>query len=320
MRGSGRIRLLPGRARCLALIFTLGMLPASKALGEEEADLPPWVPSLGIGAGIQARAIDGTIDAFLFDGTLSPNLVSDCIPGGNVFEGFCDMSADESRTLDGGTLGGTLQLLGPSLASLPLHPRPFVHGGFFWNFDSRTIADEGFNPSSFETNFSEPDLRTRLRGNPEYMWYTGGGVALQLPFESRAVFVKVGAHYLEDRVEVVGQVDRGFTVGDTVNTVTNEFTDELTIKGVGPYLGVEAEIARFGPLTLNFVSDVLMTFPLSGTDSQFSIEEPFGGGDPPSCTVSPGALPCVLPAQFSYDADSIHWLGFAGLRFSWIGF
>jgi hypothetical protein len=160
-----------------------------------------------------------------------------------------------------------------------------------------------------------------MRGNPEYMWYTGGGVALQLPFESRAVFLKVGAHYLEDRVDVVGQIDRGFVVGqNAVQIVSAEFTDELTIPGVGPYVGVAAEIARFGPVTLDFIADVLMTFPLSGTDSEFTIEQPFGPGDPPSCTTNPGAVPCVQPAQFSYDGDNLHWLGFAGLRFSWVGF
>jgi hypothetical protein len=294
------------------------MLPSS-VLGDEAA-LPAWVPSLGIGFGIQARQVDGTIDALLFDGTISTMIEASCFTTG-PFAGFCNMGADDSRTQDGATLGGSLQLLGPSLASLPLRPRLFAHGGFFQGFDSRTIAESGQNPSAFINNGQEPDLHTRLRGNPEYMWYMGGGIALQLPIESRPVFVKIGAHYLEDHVEVVGRIDRGFVVpGDEIETRSAEFSDDLTIPGIGPFLGIEAEIARFGPVALDFVGDVLMTFPLSGTDSQFSIEQPFGGGDPPSCTVSPGAVPCVSPAQYTYDADSLHWLGFVGLRFSWIGF
>jgi hypothetical protein len=273
---------------------------------------------VGIGAGPQSREIDGSIDAILFDGTLAATRIVPCgaqaippLPGG-----YCDLSNNDNRTLDGAVLDVSAQLLGPPLESVFLRPRPFVFGRYDLSFDSRTIVQAGSNPSSFDDNLQEADIRTRLRGNPEYFWYVGGGVALQMPIEWTPVFLKIGGHYMEDRVDVVGQIDRSQGPG---SLATTEFTDELTIPGVGPSIGLEAQIARFGPLSLDVVADVLFSFPLSGTDSQFTVEQPTFGGDPPQCSVSqvPG---CIEPADFGYDADNVHYFGVVALRFSWVGF
>lgn len=309
-----RLRRMRTFARLLAL---LALLPVTSA-ADEERDLPPWVPSLGIGVGIQARTIDGDISALLFDGTAVPTRRAPC--NTLIFfigPGFCDLSDSDTRSVDGAALQGGGQLLGPSL-DVFLRPRPFVHGGFDWAFDSRTVAQGGMNPSSFQENGAEADIRTRLRGNPEYLWYVGGGVALQLPVDFTTAFVKLGAHYMQERSEVVGTIDRSLG-SSAVQTV--ESTDELTIPGIGPSFGLEAEIYRFGPVALNFVADMLVTFPLSGTDTQFQLDEPNFGGDPPPCTTEPpGTARCVSPATFSYDADEPHWLGSVSLRFGWVGY
>ncbi len=308
----------PQRVRVhLRLALFLSWLPVFAATAGEN-DLPYWVPSLGIGAGIQSREIDASIDAILFDGTLAATRIVPCGSSANppLPGGYCDLSSAENRALDGGALDVSAQLLGPPLESVFLRPRPFLFGRFDLAFDSRTVAEKGSNPSSFEDNLQEADIRTRLRGNPEYFWYVGGGVALQMPIEWTPVFVKIGAHYMQDRVDVTGQIDRSQGAG---TLTTTEFTDELTTPGVGPSLGLEAQIARFGPVSLDFVADVLFSFPLSGTHSQFGVEQPTFGGDPPRCSVNPVAG-CLEPADFNYDADSVHYFGVAALRFSWIGF
>jgi hypothetical protein len=296
------------------------LVPALSAVAQE-LQVPDWVPSLGLGGGIQSRPTDGEIDALIFNNQPSTTRIVPCIPlgSGSPFDGFCDLSADDTRSLDGATLVGSAQLLGPPLRNVFLRPRPFVHGGFSWAFDSRTIAEAGFNPSTFEVeNLNEPDIRTRLRGNPEYLWYVGGGVALQLPIELRPVFVKIGAHYMEEMTEVVGTIDRAEELLTSLQTT--EFTTDLTIRGVGPFFGLEAELARIGPVALNAVGDVFMTFPLSGTDAEFDLDGPVFPGDVSACRDSPpGTVRCQSPAHFSYGADDIHWLGVAALRLTWVG-
>jgi hypothetical protein len=215
---------------------------------------------------------------------------------------------------------GSAQLLGPSLASLPLRPRPFVHGGIGWTFDSRTIVETGYNPSSFDNIGTQPRIQTRMRSNPEYLWYVGGGVALQLPVEFTPVFLKIGGHYSQNRVDAVASVTRGFIdpEGNSV-PVTNEITDEMNTPGAGPSVGIEAEIWRFGPVALQFVADVLFSFPLSDTEATIAVDEPLGPGEV-YCKDAPNVFGCVSPAVFHYDADNIQYYGVASLRFGWVGY
>jgi hypothetical protein len=302
-----------GRVAGAAALAVLVLAPAARA--DEEKQLPNWIPSLGIGVGMQSRDIDGDIDAFLKSGTTTGSSVLACVTAG-PFAGFCDMSTSDSRASDGAALDLSGQLLGPALGSVPLRPRPFVHGGFAFEYDSRTIAESGFHPGSFDALFSEPRLHTRLRANPDSLWYAGGGIALQMPIEFTPVFVKIGAHYMQERIDAIGTIDTG--IGSADDFVTAEGSKELTIGGAGPSLGIEAEVWRFGPVGVQFAADVLMTFPLSGTDAQFEVEQ--AGATSPSCTDQPDAIPCVEPATFDFDADNIHYLGVATFRFAWLGY
>jgi len=315
MNGSSpRLRRIAASATALALITT-----ASRA-EEQEQELPSWIPSVGLGFGIQSREIDGNIDAFLLGGTITPtNFVCQGSPPNNPnlppITGICDLSTSDSRASDGAAFDISGQVLGPSLSSVWLKPRPFVHGGFAFEYDSRTIAEAGENPGSFDVNGQEPDLRTRLRANPDYLWYAGGGIALQLPIEFTPVFVKIGAHYLEERMDAVGSIDQG--TGETT-VLHSEVKKTLKIGGVGPSVGVEAEVWRFGPVGLQATADMFVTFPISGTDANMDLDQP--DHDPfPSCSANPN-VPCVPPANFDFNADNIHYLGVASLRFAWLGY
>jgi hypothetical protein len=313
--------LLSQRARVhLRLALLLVALPVSSASAGEN-ELPDWIPSAGIGAAIQSREVDGSIDAILWDSNSPtfPTRIAPCGVFAGLPQGFCNLSSRDTRAEDGAALDLSAQLLGPPLRSVFLKPRPFIYGRYELPFDSRTITEAGSNPNDFDTNLQETDIRTRLRGNPEGIWYVGGGVALQLPVEIMPVFLKIGVHYMEDRVDAIGTIDR--KVGDEPKQ-TAEAKKKMTMPGVGPSLGVEAEIARFGPLALNFVADVLFSFPLSGTEAEFSVDEPTSPSDTvPQCSATGGTFPsCAEPAHFKYDADNVHYLGAVALRFSWIGF
>jgi hypothetical protein len=130
------------------------------------------------------------------------------------------------------------------------------------------------------------------------------------------VFLKVGAHYLEESIVAIGTISRGD--GTDTGSLQSEAQDGLKVGGAGPSFGVEAEVWRFGPVGVQFAADILVTFPLSGTDTQFELEEP--GDEPPQCSVQPDAIPCVEPATFDFDADNIHYLGLASFRFAWLGY
>ena len=308
------------RLRGSSLAAVLAVLPSVLPIAADERLLPQWIPSLGVGVGIQAREVDGSIDAFLkSDAGGDPPPQASCVPINppSIFSSFCDMNDSDTRTADGAAMDISGQVLGPAWSSMPLRPRPYVQGGWALTFDSRTIAESGNPPSSFMTNGQEPDLHTRMRSNPEYLWYAGGGVALQMPIDFTPVFLKIGAHYMQQNLKVTGQIER--SQGGPV--FSNEVTKKLDTTGVGPSLGLEAEVYRFGPVALQFVADVFFTFPLSDTDTSFDVEEPLPfGGDPPSCTTNPTAVPCVTPGRFDYKGDNVHYFGVAGLRFAWVGY
>jgi hypothetical protein len=320
MNGSSpRLRRFAASALAVALLAT-----ASRA-DEQEQELPSWIPSVGLGFGIQSREIDGSIVAFLQSETTAAATI-ECqsapptFPNLPPIPGVCDLSSSENRTSDGAAFDISGQVLGPRISSIPglswipWKPRPYVQGGYAFEYDSRTIAEAGDNPGSFDVNQQNPDLHTRLRANPDYLWYVGGGIALQMPIEFTPVFLKLGAHYLEEHMDAVGSIDQG--VNDM--TLQVETTESLSIGGAGPSVGIEAEVWRFGPVGLQAAADLFVTFPLSGSDAQFDLDQP-NTGENPSCTVNPNVT-CIEPAHFDFDADNVHYLGVASLRFAWLGY
>ncbi|HVN39788.1 MAG TPA: hypothetical protein VMW19_16620 [Myxococcota bacterium] len=323
------------RRRVLPAVAALGILlrcAASIAQETEERVVPNWVPSVGFGFGIQSREINGNIDAILFTNQTGqpPSVTIPCQtqtlsmpPPLPPFVGFCNLGGAANRASDGAAFDLSGQILGPPWKSAPwkLRPRPFVHGGFAFEYDSRTIVEVGINPSSFQNAALEPLAHTRLRANPNWIGFAGGGVALQLPIEFTPVFLKLGAVFTEEQLDAVGTIDRG---GNDVNnklfTVSNDRTEALKIPGVGPSVGVEAEVWRFGPIALQFVADLLVSFPLSDDKTSFDLDQPVFPGDPPSCVTNPTAVPCVNPGHFDFKADNPSFFGVASLRFGWVGY
>lgn len=290
------------RGLLVATAFLTAVLGVRGAAAQEES-LPDWIPSVGFGPGIYSRASEGTVDGLMKTDAVGP--VGPTIPCDP--QGFCLFYDQDERDIDGPAAGVSAQVMGPSLASWPLRPRPFVQGAWVRTFYSRVLAERGFQPDDFDANLIEPDVQLELNADPQYLWYVGGGAALQLPFE-RPTFIKLGAHYMEERLDMLGRIQR--FVGNTTPLPEGRKKQELDVRSAGPDLGVEVEVFRFGPIASTISADVLLSFPLTSLNESFDVVEPL--------TPAEAGLE-VDPAVFSYDADNVHILGALYIRFAWVG-
>ncbi len=339
-------------ALAVCLVLTPGHAHAELGVEDEsgeplgEFELPDWVPSVGFGFGLQAREVDSEFTAFLkSDNAGAVNTAFNCrrsLFGINPDSGVCDFEEQEERTLDSGSLPGDLQLLGPAWrGDLPygLSIRPMLRAGAAWTFSRRVIASQGFEQPDMESNTPNADLRVEIEAEPRWFWYTGLGAAIQLPFE-RPTFLKISGVYHEQRVNVFSRVDRGFEVNNVLESISRiEDEDEVTIRGIGPSIGFETEVARIGPVAFSFAGDVMVTFPVSGTDSSATISQSplltpaelglaplCAPGQQPDLTGGPNPPPptgtgtfCWDEPDFESDLDNPFYFGGLQVRLSWVG-
>src|SRR5262245_21455931 len=100
----------PRRGRVVSSAALLAIaLFESTAAAAEERQLPSWIPSIGLGFGLQSREIEGNIDGILATGFANPQpaatlncqtlgLENPFLP---PFAGRCDMSSSDARESDG---------------------------------------------------------------------------------------------------------------------------------------------------------------------------------------------------------------------------
>jgi hypothetical protein len=329
------------------LAVALASCVASSAWGGEplpEGELPNWIPSVGLGFGIQTRDMRGTISnpqnpfaqfsglnpifggAFLKTDTIVTEPRFACRSAGQ-FAGFCFFFDDQTQAVDGATLPLGLQLMGPPAPVIPGRIRPFIQGAYAFDFESRVVASSGFKPAGFPVAAPDqfPTLRLELEVSPVSTWWAGGGLAIQAPIDM-PLFLKLGFNYSQQDLDLQGNIWRGFNVNNP-----NQFTErtsvdgDMTIKSWGPSFGLEAEVWRIGSLAMNLSADFYVFLPRSGTDAFMTLQQPrVSGGlnpEPLPCTGNPGdATNCLQPAQFRIDADETQYHGSIMLRLTWLGF
>lgn len=313
-----RMRPRWNRLPLAVVAIAAGALLGARGVAAQEEPLPDWIPSIGLGPGIYSRAAEGTVDGFLKTGAVQlPDLKFQCTPQAAPNPGFCIFYDNDERDIDGAALGFSAQLMGPSAVSWPLRPRPFVQGAWVRTYYSRVLAESGFQPSDFDANGQEPDLQLEENADPQYLWYTGGGVALQLPFE-RPTFIKLGAHYMEERLDITGRILRADQVDNVpVNMPEARHKDELTVRSVGPDIGFEIEVFRFGPIAAQLTGDVLFSFPLNSVKNTFFVDQQLTAEE--TAQIEAGTQPQPDPAEFDYDAENVHYYGTIYIRFAWLG-
>lgn len=291
-----------------ALLACLLVLMAGPAWSQEEypEGVPDWLLTVGSGAGFFSRDVDGLIDGVVRTSTTQAASCDN--------QGFCVFYDKETRSVDGLGIPIVAQLMGPAWESAWLQPRLFAQGGYTWPLKDRVVAEIGSTPSDFDTNGQEPDVRLRLSGEPEYFWWAGAGVALQLPVHRYPVWVKLAVNYLEEETNVVGRADEQTGIDPITDDPVNEANiDEKTLKMrmIAPSLGLEALFARMGPVALGIAGDFMVGFNISSSDTKFVVQAPG------LTSIGPDS---GGPVTFRYDADSPWFWGGLTLRFTWVGF
>jgi hypothetical protein len=306
---------------------------------------PDWIPSLGAGFGIYSRGYEARVSGdqvvnrlgldangqiivvpFVQNGFFTTTRGSgvptfrgyNCSrgssafpwlelpqPDGSVPAGVCgpfDGKSDDS--LDGGAPSFNAQLLGPVWDGMPLRPRPLFQAGLAWPTDSRNIAEEGVKVSDFDT-VAEPAVRLELDADPSLFWWIGAGAALELPIERYSTRLKFSLGYMEDEVELKGSVANDFGTGIQFN----KSTQTLVVRSIAPAIGLEADLARFGPLMLTVSADTIFSVALSDTSAVMLVPAP------PSNTGAPTGT-----ATMTYEGEDLLIFGGVQFRFGWMGF
>jgi hypothetical protein len=274
--------------------------------------------------------------AFLTLSTTKPTTVSAlgnprlCVPSGNL-AGWCGPFEDAGKeNLDGGATSFHAQLLGPRWRSAPLSPRPFVQGMFALPISSRTLAHDGFKPVDFPTIGREPQVRIEMEAEPKNFWQAGGGVALKLPWERYDVRAKLGLGFSQEEIDVTTKSwlavrrsqpsicpdDPPTPPGQANPPIIAPLTQQknsLSIQSITPSIGLEADVARFGPVQLSISADTFFSVALSGTKGAFENFDSARQG----CNFDGKGTGQVA---HSFEADDLQIFGTVGVHFGWVGF
>lgn len=303
-----RSRLLP----ILVLIAAAHFVAQRPAFAEEiyTDDLPDWIPSFAVGAGIYSRDADGVAEGEIRSDAGTDSERISCVNDPDSPLRKCTIFTKGTEAVDGFTLQLQGSLMGPAWEDGPWRPRPFIQGGYGYPFKKRRVTTQGEKKDDFDSNGQEADIRVELIGKPQHFWWMGGGVAFELPVETYPTWIKFGVNYIRDKTDALGRVTQPTDVDASqrpADIITNQTSKGLDLDNIGPSFGIESLVARWGPLALGVSADFFVGFPIGSTKKRFSTEAP-GFAD------TPGG-----PVFYKYDADSPWFFGNAALRIVWIG-
>ena len=286
---------------------------------EEDGDSQPWIiPSFALGVGVYTRDIESSAFGVFSDsaGTLVLRDPREAL----VFPFQEPTGAQRTTALDGQAIPFTLQFATKDF-DLPGKPYIWFHGGYMEPFRSRTLAQDGDKPEDFDTNpvFSQGctifvedcpgDTRLQIKASPDSYWFIGAGAAARLPLDFAPVWVRLGVSYMEEEITYRGTIFQTFDQTNPIVPATF-LEDEVTIRSISPTIGLEAEVARVGPIAISILGETFLSIALDNEERSFSFQAP-GQGFPDNPNGGQG--------NFTFDPDTLHVFGGAHLRFSWIG-
>ena len=328
------------RALPLLLLGALLSLPGGAPRAAEEEDRGgvdwwgDWIPSVGLGGGLMSRETEGSIGGGVSDFQVgifgdvtvvehgvrtdgTDSQLTTCIVGQERDNGaLCEFYDESSTSVDGFVLTPSVQVLGPALNPLPMRPRLLFQGGYGFPYVSRTVSAAGFKPVTFDDLGAEPKVRLQLKGDQQYFWWVGGGVALQLPFDRYRTWLKLSASYSEEEIEAVARMDSFFAALGNSPLGSRNVRQTLLIRSISPGIGLEAEVGSIGPVSFSISADTLISIALENDGSDFTDD----AGN--ALLVSPTLGPNVPggPIEASYQPDDLSVFGILSVRFNWIGF
>jgi hypothetical protein len=90
--------------------------------------------------------------------------------------------------------------------------------------------------------------------------------------------------------------------------------DDVTIRSITPSVGLEVDVAQFGPVMVGVSADTFLSVALSDVGTSFGLSAPGQQGSS-IAGVQPSG-----PGAFSLQGDDLHIFGVISVRFSWMGF
>ena len=315
------------RACAVAIAFALASgARAAETIDEEDR----WVPSFGVNFDILGQKADGSV-------TTGP-VLGPPLPGGCVNDPdpstplFCSERPNPDKILgdDEGSdtsvvpmVGGSLELMTPTLFDAPLRPRLFARGEFAYGFAfERNLAGQE-SPGEFsapiqvrqtandteELSVKGQGSRTRMQVKPVVL-SAGAGIAFSFDLFDRRIRLKPSVEYLHYELDLIGVVHRAVKLKHpaAVNAILPEDFrlisltqfEQRSYDGIGPGLELEVDATRLGP----FVSSIYIMgrgYHLFGDlDTTMSAMNEFGE-----------------TASWTIEPDSWVWRSGVGFRLRW---
>lgn len=327
---------------------------------------PDWIPSVRVGLGVNHQGVDSSLSTAPFvpspsfaNSPLTNTLFCPLDPsdglrkcpegiirsgGGLSFIG----PTDKGNPIDGPSLQGGFEIMGPSIDSIIWKPRPFFTLDFRDQLEGKTttvrdqtkpgnnrLVTNPFTGSDIKVDSSPETRRIRAKGNvdQEFWLLAGLGTAFQLPIEGYNVKLKPSLNYFYSRTLVEAVMFQPVRISASAfsNNFPSTAEEDVVNHGIAPRIEVDAEIYRQGPLSVGFFLALDFLYILSGpVKHQLVANGCFGDAEPqfdcsrvndPSRT-GPADNPRFMGSGalvYDLERDRLTYQGTAGLRFSWMG-
>ncbi|MEE2663626.1 MAG: hypothetical protein VX681_05875 [Myxococcota bacterium] len=259
---------------------------------------------------------------------------------------------DGNNPVDGPSVAGGFEIMGPSIEGMLGKPRPFfvfdyrnqLRGPIATvreqtRFDNNRPIPCDFDPPCIDEDPNNKHITANGSVDQEFWILAGMGAAFQLPIEGYNLKLKPSLNYFYSRSSVHAELTQGIPeVSPGITVVTAE--EGVTNHGIAPRIEFDAEIYREGPLSIGFFLAVDFMLILSGPlehrvdlASCYVQAQAFEESNLRALakSMNPQAACARLndpndplyqssgALSYTLQRDRLTYQGTAGLRFSWMG-
>ena len=332
---------MPIRINTVACSLLAGLLLASAVSADTEdaraASERRWTPGLAVWGGVTVQNQDASVASRCATGgpalTINDVPLVPCSLPPALGPAAMRRPVTNNEDVVSPLVGGSLELMTPTLEFLPFRPRVFGSVELVTYYSpERKIAREG-HASGPKVPENRPELYnfpavafgglgSQTTSQVQWLGY-GAKLGLAFPFElaGRRLWIKPAAGWTRFKVDVKGLVIHAikddlnpppnFQYGANVRVIQLVDSDTQVLNGFGPGGEIELEAGRFGPLGANVFFDLhtYRMFGKRGVDLSITKRVPAGGGFGQD----------TYTANWSWEADPWMWRTSAGIRIQWLG-